>query len=322
MTPSTPRSQPPPSASSRPRRQQLRTRPTDEGILLPLVFCRECGQDYYTVGDGCVDGPERDVRGPLLSDNSSDETTARAVPLPQCRRCRGRTALAMNFSSAFRKTGSRKTGGGTRVKSVSRNDCRAGLGRPEASEQAMASPPCSFRRRSGSACVRGGLRGTSGPTSASSPTLGSGGRSTATTILRLLGDPAASGARATSRSEARKLLSFTDNRQDASLQAGHFNDFVESGCSAPRSSPRRCDAAGRGADATTSSPQRVFDALASRSSSTRGSEVQVRGPGGDQTGAAGRARLPPLPRPGARLAGHLAQPRAVRPARDRLRLPE
>ena len=23
-----------------------------------------------------------------------------------------------------------------------------------------------------------------------------------------------------------KLLSFTDNRQDASLQAGHFNDFV------------------------------------------------------------------------------------------------
>ena len=27
--------------------------------------------------------------------------------------------------------------------------------------------------------------------------------------------------------EARKILSLTDNRQDASLQAGHFNDFVE-----------------------------------------------------------------------------------------------
>jgi hypothetical protein len=27
--------------------------------------------------------------------------------------------------------------------------------------------------------------------------------------------------------EAKKLLSFTDNRQDASLQAGHFNDFIE-----------------------------------------------------------------------------------------------
>ena len=31
------------------------------------------------------------------------------------------------------------------------------------------------------------------------------------------------------RDDARKLLSFTDNRQDASLQAGHFNDFVEIG---------------------------------------------------------------------------------------------
>ena len=26
---------------------------------------------------------------------------------------------------------------------------------------------------------------------------------------------------------ARKLLTFVDNRQDASLQAGHFNDFVQ-----------------------------------------------------------------------------------------------
>ena len=27
--------------------------------------------------------------------------------------------------------------------------------------------------------------------------------------------------------KARKLLTFVDNRQDASLQAGHFNDFVQ-----------------------------------------------------------------------------------------------
>ena len=52
--------------------------------------------------------------------------------------------------------------------------------------------------------------------------LSSEGRSTATTILTLstavampkLGLPS-------------KILSFTDNRQDASLQAGHFNDFVQ-----------------------------------------------------------------------------------------------
>ena len=57
-------------------------------------------------------------------------------------------------------------------------------------------------------------------------TLGVDGRSTATTVLSLTTllelrhmdglDP-----------QARKLLSFTDNRQDAALQTGHFNDFVE-----------------------------------------------------------------------------------------------
>jgi hypothetical protein len=59
-------------------------------------------------------------------------------------------------------------------------------------------------------------------------TLASGGRSTATTILslstvRLLRNEASL------KDHAKKLLSFTDNRQDASLQAGHFNDFVEVG---------------------------------------------------------------------------------------------
>jgi len=55
--------------------------------------------------------------------------------------------------------------------------------------------------------------------------LSSEGRSTATTLLtisaitQMRADPSV-------QADARKLLSFTDNRQDASLQAGHFNDFV------------------------------------------------------------------------------------------------
>lgn len=55
--------------------------------------------------------------------------------------------------------------------------------------------------------------------------LGSEGRSTSTTItafsiLRQLRE-------AGYQLSAQKLLSFTDNRQDAALQAGHFNDFVQ-----------------------------------------------------------------------------------------------
>lgn len=55
--------------------------------------------------------------------------------------------------------------------------------------------------------------------------LGMSGRSTATTMLTL-----ASLRHLRSLAEATipaKLLNFTDNRQDASLQAGHFNDFVQ-----------------------------------------------------------------------------------------------
>ena len=57
-------------------------------------------------------------------------------------------------------------------------------------------------------------------------TLSQTGRSTATTIIgagAILGLRSDDGVPA----DAQKLLSFTDNRQDASLQAGHLNDFTQ-----------------------------------------------------------------------------------------------
>lgn len=57
--------------------------------------------------------------------------------------------------------------------------------------------------------------------------LGGEGRSTATTVLSFetITQLKAFGE----APEKQKLLSFTDNRQDASLQAGHFNDFIKVG---------------------------------------------------------------------------------------------
>ena len=54
------------------------------------------------------------------------------------------------------------------------------------------------------------------------------GRSSATTILTLtaIRQLFASGEPLGDLPDPRKLLGFTDNRQDAALQAGHFNDFV------------------------------------------------------------------------------------------------
>jgi very-short-patch-repair endonuclease len=55
-------------------------------------------------------------------------------------------------------------------------------------------------------------------------TLGFEGRSTATTMLTLA---VLRFLEAQGRDVPRKLLNFTDNRQDAALQSGHFNDFVQ-----------------------------------------------------------------------------------------------
>jgi len=55
--------------------------------------------------------------------------------------------------------------------------------------------------------------------------LSSEGRSTATTVLSV--STLLHASEGEIKESARKVLSFTDNRQDASLQAGHFNDFVQ-----------------------------------------------------------------------------------------------
>ncbi|MBD3341205.1 MAG: DEAD/DEAH box helicase [Candidatus Lokiarchaeota archaeon] len=56
--------------------------------------------------------------------------------------------------------------------------------------------------------------------------LSSEGRSTATTLLALTTVKELMHERDVP-ADARKILSFTDNRQDASLQSGHFNDFIQ-----------------------------------------------------------------------------------------------
>ncbi|MGY3802677.1 DEAD/DEAH box helicase [Pigmentibacter ruber] len=57
-------------------------------------------------------------------------------------------------------------------------------------------------------------------------TLGTEGRSTSTSVLALSVIQSLKKADSLDTPE-KKLMSFTDNRQDASLQVGHFNDFIE-----------------------------------------------------------------------------------------------
>jgi hypothetical protein len=88
--------------------------------------------------------------------------------------------------------------------------------------------------------------------------LSSEGRSSATTILSL--SAIQSVQVSDLEAQAQKLLSFTDNRQDASLQAGHFNDFIEVGMLRGAIYRAVLDAGPDGLRHETIA-QRVFDAL-------------------------------------------------------------
>lgn len=91
-------------------------------------------------------------------------------------------------------------------------------------------------------------------------TLGSGGRSSATTVMSISTVRWLRQHLDDSKATARKLLAFSDNRQDASLQAGHFNDFVQT--LMLRAGLRAAVfAAGETGLRHDELPQRVFDAL-------------------------------------------------------------
>jgi ATP-dependent helicase YprA (DUF1998 family) len=228
-------------------------------ILFPLAFCRECGQDYYPVwlsdGEGGRSLTERDqfdvqsdgrlAAGFVFIDGAetswptdSEEVTKR---------------LPDDWLEAH--------DGATRPKKdVGKNLPRAIRLLPDGKEDDEGLDvwfvPAPFRF-----CLNCGVAYTARQRSdfAKLATLGSGGRSTATTILSL---SVVRGLRADESLEekARKLLSFTDNRQDASLQAGHFNDFVQT--SLLRSALFTA-ATGAGEEGLTHEAlaQRVFDAL-------------------------------------------------------------
>lgn len=204
--------------------------PGDRGrILLPLVFCRECGQEYYCVrhdldpNEGMAFYRPRDLSDRLRDDDSEAGFLYldSADPWPS-----GTDAEIERVPEDWLEEGPK----GRRI----RRDRRDWLPRPARvaldGRFAESGVRCSWIPAPFRFCLRCGIsygfRQTSDFGKLSS--LGTEGRSTATTILSL------SAVRQLRRDarldpEARKLLSFTDNRQDASLQAGHLNDFVEVG---------------------------------------------------------------------------------------------
>ena len=196
-------------------------------VLLPVVFCRECGQEYVSVRRGHVDGTTCFLPREL-SDQADDATgdagflyASSDRPWPS-----DLDAMLDRLPSDWVEIVNEVR----RVVSARRRDLPLPV---TVAADGTASEPGLSAHFIGAPfrfCLQCGVSYDSRQRSdfAKLATLGSEGRSTATTVLSLSAVRALR-TDATLPRHARKLLSFTDNRQDASLQAGHFNDFVEVG---------------------------------------------------------------------------------------------
>ena len=186
-------------------------------VLFPLAFCRNCGQEYYlvkqVVTDNSVQFEPREF-GEVGKD-AGYLFHSISEPWPEFG-----TDTYMDRLPAEMKTESMQKYWPASI-SVKPNGTVTDL--PDGLDCSYTISPFRF-------CLSCGI---SYPPSTRKEyqqltQLASDGRSTATTILSLSSVQwlRNQGTTGEIREHAKKILSFTDNRQDASLQAGHFNDFI------------------------------------------------------------------------------------------------
>lgn len=231
-------------------------------VLLPLAFCRECGQEYYTVYQqtDSKTGAARYLARPLNEQSGDDGLqpgflfASQEAPWPE-------DANAAEIIERLPEDWLEDTDQGLRVKKANRPRLPKAVHLEPGGEERADGAWFHFVKTPFPFCLACGVAYSVRQKSdyGKLAVLSSEGRSTATTVLSLtvLQSLRQDG---TLSSEARKLLSFTDNRQDASLQAGHFNDFIEVGML--RSALYRAVAdAGPGGISHEVLPLRVFEAL-------------------------------------------------------------
>jgi ATP-dependent helicase YprA (DUF1998 family) len=190
-------------------------RTADGRILLPLRFCRRCGQEYYHVAradgrflplaptDNFSADEEHSRQGYLMLAPAPDDWSEEQLPA-EWREPNGR------LSKTWRERVPQPVWVRADGTQVAEDDAQAVKMWWQPQPFALCLNCGEFYSRREAEFTK--LAG-----------LSTEGRSSATTVLAM-----ALLRHAQKTAAARdKLLTFTDNRQDASLQAGHFNDFVQ-----------------------------------------------------------------------------------------------
>ncbi len=196
--------------------------------LYPTFFCRQCGQEHHPVllvQDG---GVTRILPRPIdeapLEDTEDGEEAGYLMPEPQGDPDYAFTGALEDYPEDWLEPGPK---GGIRLR---------GNRRRSAVREVVVDPAGAV----GATGIRAWfLPGKFGfcPACKDQPpsqareinklaSLSAEGRSSATTLLVSSALRWMNGAGGAVPADKRKLLGFTDNRQDAALQAGHFNDFL------------------------------------------------------------------------------------------------
>ena len=186
---------------------------TEQTVWAPLRFCRICGQDYYRVVQ--LDGrflPLPPEAEDLLEEGTPGYLMPDFPELPELEELIPSSWYDQrgNLSNTWRNRVPRKVW-------VFPNG-------QFSTEEAEGATPMWWQADRFWLCLRCGEHYTARESEFSKlAALSTEGRTSATTVLAtaLLRHAKQTGA------IRDKLLTFTDNRQDASLQAGHFNDFVQ-----------------------------------------------------------------------------------------------
>ena len=198
-------------------------------VLLPLAFCRECGQEYLAVARTARAGRECFVTRQERDASGGDQVTGYLFvssdhPWPQ-----DRAGMIERLPESWLvgEDGSEEIDP-NRLKALPEpvwvDVDGSGVADGEGLRAAYVPSPFRFCLR-----CRVSYESARGSDYAKLASLGSEGRSSATTVLSASLVHSLIGEQGSLPANARKLLAFSDNRQDASLQAGHFNDFVQVG---------------------------------------------------------------------------------------------
>ncbi|WP_328584051.1 protein kinase domain-containing protein [Streptomyces sp. NBC_00370] len=211
------------------RSYQLEQPDSGGKLLMPLAFCRECGQEYLTVWRNEKDG---EVRYEARRDTSA--TGGRQgdgyLYVDHERGWPSNVQYAVDDRRLPESWLELDDKGQEVVKKSYRDRVPRAvtvdpLGYESRGEFQAAFVPSPFLF-----CLHCGVayEQTRGRDFAKLATLDQEGRSSATSLISasVVRSLKSVPAEALDK-EARKLLTFVDNRQDASLQAGHFNDFVQ-----------------------------------------------------------------------------------------------